>query len=47
MAQDGIILTEAQVQVLKKKKLDDEVTGEIETGPSRFFGGLFVQMLGG
>jgi len=31
VANDGIILTEAQVQALEKKKLDDEACGEIET----------------
>ena len=31
VAEDGIILTEAQVQALEKKKLDDEAWGEIET----------------
>ena len=31
VAEDGIILTEAQVQALERKKLDDEVSGEIDT----------------
>ena len=31
VAEDGIILTEAQVQALEKKKLDDEAWGEIDT----------------
>ena len=31
VAADGGILTEAQVQALEKKKLDDEACGEIET----------------
>lgn len=31
MAEDGIILTEAQVQALEQKKHDDEAHGEIET----------------
>ena len=31
VAKDGIILTEAQVQALERKKLDDEACGEIET----------------
>ena len=30
-AEDGLALTEAQVQALEKKKLDDEASGEIET----------------
>ena len=31
VAEDGIILTEAQVQALERKKLDDEVSREIDT----------------
>ena len=31
VANDGIVLTEAQVQALEKKKLDDEAWGEIKT----------------
>ena len=31
VAEEGIILTEAQVQALERKKYDDEVSGEIET----------------
>nr|VFK01886.1 MAG: hypothetical protein BECKH772B_GA0070898_102512 [Candidatus Kentron sp. H]VFK05218.1 MAG: hypothetical protein BECKH772A_GA0070896_105182 [Candidatus Kentron sp. H]VFK08481.1 MAG: hypothetical protein BECKH772C_GA0070978_105182 [Candidatus Kentron sp. H] len=31
IAKEGIILTEAQVTVLERKKHDDEVSGEIET----------------
>ncbi len=31
VANDGIVLTEAQVQALEKKKLDDEAWGEIDT----------------
>jgi len=38
VAQDGIILTEAQVQALEKKKLDDEATGEIETAHPGYLG---------
>ena len=35
VAADGIILTEAQVQALEKKKHDDVACGEIETGSVR------------
>ena len=38
VAQDGIILTEAQVQALEKKKLDDEASGEIETAHPGYLG---------
>ena len=38
MAADGIILTEAQVQALEKKKLDDEACGEIETAHPGYLG---------
>ncbi len=38
VAQDGIILTETQVQALEKKKLDDEATGEIETAHPGYLG---------
>ena len=38
VAEDGIILTEAQVQALEKKKLDDEATGEIETAHPGYLG---------
>ena len=31
VAEEGLILTESQVQALERKKLDDEVCGEIET----------------
>ena len=30
VAEEGLILTESQVQALEKKKLDDEACGEIE-----------------
>ena len=38
VANDGIILTEAQVQALEKKKLDDEACGEIETHHPGYLG---------
>lgn len=38
VAADGIILTEAQVQALEKKKLDDEACGEIETAHPGYLG---------
>jgi hypothetical protein len=38
MAEDGGILTEAQVQALEKKKTDDEATGEIETAHPGYLG---------
>ncbi len=38
VAEDGIILTEAQVQALEKKKLDDEAWGEIETAHPGYLG---------
>ena len=38
IAQDGIILTEAQVQALEKKKHDDEACGEIETAHPGYLG---------
>lgn len=38
VAKDGIILTEAQVIALEKKKLDDEVCGEIETAHPGYLG---------
>ena len=31
MAQESLVLTEAQVHALERKKIDDEVSGEIET----------------
>ncbi len=40
VAEDGIILTEAQVQALEKKKLDDEAHGEIETACPSFLARL-------
>ena len=38
VAKKGGILTEAQVQVLEKKKLDDEACGEIETAHPGYLG---------
>jgi len=38
VAQDGIILTETQVQALEKKKHDDEACGEIETTHPGYLG---------
>jgi transposase InsO family protein len=38
VAEDGIILTEAQVQALERKKLDDEVSGQIETHHPGYLG---------
>ena len=37
-AEDGLILTEAQVQALEKKKLDEENHGEIETAHPGYLG---------
>ncbi len=38
VAEEGDILTEAQVQVLEKKRLDDEANGEIETAHPSYIG---------
>ncbi len=38
VAEDGIILTEAQVQALEKKKLDDQASGEIDTAHPGYLG---------
>ena len=38
VAEDGIILTEAQVAALEKKKADDEACGEIETAHPGYLG---------
>ena len=38
VAEDGIVLTEAQVQALEKKKLDDQACGEIETAHPGYLG---------
>ena len=38
VAEEGIILTESQVQALERKKHDDEACGEIETGHPGYLG---------
>lgn len=38
MAREGLILTEAQVQALEKKKEDDQASGEIETAHPGYLG---------
>ncbi len=38
MAEENLILTEAQVQALEKKKLDDEACGKIETAHPGYLG---------
>ena len=38
VAEKGIILTEAQIQALEKKKLDDEAWGEIDTAHPGYLG---------
>ena len=38
VAEEGLILTEAQVQALERKKLDDEACGEIETAHPGYLG---------
>lgn len=38
VAEDGIILTEAQVQALERKKFDDEACGEIDTAHPGYLG---------
>ena len=38
VAAEGVILTEAQVQALERKKLDDEVCSEIETAHPGYLG---------
>lgn len=38
IAEDGIILTESQVQALERKKLDDEACGEIDTAHPGYLG---------
>ena len=38
VAAEGLVLTEAQVQALEKKRHDDEVAGEIETAHPGYLG---------
>jgi transposase InsO family protein len=38
VAKEGLILTEAQVQALERKKQDDEASGEIETAHAGYLG---------
>ena len=38
VAAEGLILTEAQVQALEKKKYDDEAAGEVETAHPGYLG---------
>lgn len=38
MAQESLVLTESQVQALERKKIDDEVSGEIETHHPGYLG---------
>lgn len=38
VSEDGLILTESQVQALERKKLDDEVCGEIDTAHPGYLG---------
>lgn len=38
VAEEGLILTESQVQALERKKLDDEACGEIETAHPGYLG---------
>ncbi len=38
MAQDGIVLTESQLQVLEKRRSEKEAHGEIETQHSGYLG---------
>jgi hypothetical protein len=38
VAIEGLILTEAQVQALEKKKQDDEAAGEIDTAQPGYLG---------
>ena len=38
VAEDGVVLTESQVQALERKKHDDEACGEIETAHPGYLG---------
>lgn len=38
VAEEGILLTEAQIVALERKKHDDEVSGEIETAHPGYLG---------
>ena len=46
VAQDGIVLTEAQLQVLEKRKNDKEARGEIETEHPGYLGSQDVYYVG-
>lgn len=46
VAEEGTILTEAQVQALEKKKLDDEACGEIETAHPGYLGSQDTFLVG-
>jgi hypothetical protein len=45
MAQDGIVLTEAQLQVLEKRRNEKEAHGEIETQHPGYLGARILIML--
>ncbi|GIL56561.1 hypothetical protein Vafri_11902, partial [Volvox africanus] len=45
MAQDGIVLTEAQLKVLEKRKSEKEAHGEIETEHPGYLGAQDVYLL--
>ena len=46
VAQEGIILTEAQLQALEKQKANKEATGEIETEHPGYLGSQDVYYVG-
>ena len=46
MAQDGIVLTEAQLKVLEKRKAEKEAHGEIETEHPGYLGAQDVYYVG-